>query len=218
MPPRAAERRASAVYYLTRAFITLTEFIRGAQVMNANHRSQTIFVAGIAVLAACIAFSLSLGGMPAAFADTASATAPSATILAKATDQKKSTSASDDKESADGDSADEAKHDAGKDKNGEKDKSKETSKDTDKSSSSTSAAKPKATDEDKTKHDSTAKGAKTHVAKHDRVRLAMLTLRKSIPESCCPSGSVRRRQARLARDHQASRKGRERQIRLRPRA
>jgi protease IV len=56
-------------------------------------------------------------------------------------------------------------------------------KDADKPGSAASDSKPKSEEHAKAKHESTAKNETSHATKHDKVRLAMLTLKSSIPET-----------------------------------
>jgi protease-4 len=147
--------------------------------MNSYIRSTFIFRCGIVLSAALIAIAACLSTQPAIYA------ADEATAPAASTDQKEKSEnekdSSADKNKSDSEPAADSKKQAEADKDkAEADKTKE--KESEKPAAS-SDAKSKASDDGKPKEETTAKTEKVETPKREKVRLAMLTLKSSMPES-----------------------------------
>ncbi|MFO0791881.1 MAG: signal peptide peptidase SppA [Pirellulales bacterium] len=153
-----------------------------------HSRLRSVFCFG--TLIAALAW-WNLGSVPNAFADdTPAAPAPEkkatpdanplpsqpAKEVPAAESKKDAVPATENKSTADSEKS--------KDSADSKEGDKEKSKDADKSSSD---SKPKTDDSAKSKHESNGKAEKS-AAKHDKIRLAMLTLKDAIPENSAQSG------------------------------
>lgn len=137
-------------------------------ISSLHRRSYSVF--HFAILVALVAIAVGIGSRPALVVaeETATATA----------DQKKE--ADEQKDKAKSDSSADSK------KSGEEDKSK--SKEADKSSTSSTDSKSKSSENGKPKVESTTKSAKVESAKHDKVRLAIVTLKSAMPENSGAAG------------------------------
>jgi protease IV len=139
--------------------------------MNSCLLRRSYSVSNLAAIVALVAITIGLGLRPAFVVaeETAAATASA--------DQKDK---ADEKEKAKSDPSADSK------KSGEEDKSK--TKEADKSSTSSSESKAKTSENGKPKTESTTKSAKAESTKHDKVRLAIVTLKSSMPENSGAAG------------------------------
>jgi protease IV len=138
--------------------------------MNTCIRSEFVSRFVTLVSAVLIAIVACVSMQPAVFA--ADEAAPAATADKEKTD--KDVSADKDKKKSDSEPAADSKKDAEADKTKDKESEKPAA---------SSDAKPKASEDGKPKEETTAKTEKTESPKREKIRLAMLTLKSSMPES-----------------------------------